>query len=318
MDIPDNIIIGIYMSIFNISYIIILFFSIIALRNLKLIIFKSLGHHYIFTLLFLSSMAHLLNSISLVAYVIDNNSINETVYSDGIVINYDIMNEYFCGIRMWVIAMIFSALIGRQFMLSKIFHTVEIPYITTSLSSHIQTLWSSMIISSLLWIPIFTLFLLQLYINVPYVAFIICFTLYYMIYISVFFILAYKNRNITKIYSDYYTNLFVGISLILVIFIGIIITIVQFIISSDYNFGLLINFPFGIGFVIPSLTILGKPCYIYFFDKKEMENWQNFNKNNKFIYGENSSETNVQVLLRSSSETPSQLLSTINIREMNI
>lgn len=312
---------NLYMVIFNISYLTILFMTIVSLKNIKLIIFRSLGSSYILVLLFLATAIHLLNLAAIIQCSPANAVINETSGEVAFDLSYyDTVSSFLAGVRMCLIAMMFSTLIGRQFMLCKIFRTIKIPCVTENLSSRIQTLWSPLIISSLLWIPMIILFFMYDYGIIPVISFVICFVLYYCAYIAVFGYLAYRNRQINRIYSDYNLNVIVGILSVLAVITGMVITLIyQFIIVDDYMFEFLISFSFGFGFSISPTIILAKPCFIFFFRKHQINDWNDFNNNNGFLYGQNSSEIGKMKSLgennmsSSVSDSPSQLLASTNI-----
>lgn len=282
----------------------------VALRNLRFIIFRSLGREYILVLLLLSTIMHLINTVSIMEYVTTNNNtitnISNVIGSD---VNdpandpiiqtrdfyanrYDDIDPFLSGLRMWVLAMFFSAMIGRQFMLCKIFNTLKIPYLADSVSSRVQTLWSPLLLSSLLWLPMMAVFFAYQFNAISVIPFLSCFTLYYACYITVFFMLVYHNRKINPIYSDYKNNVVTGVLLIVVVFSGLLVTVLfEFIFVSDFVFELAINYVFGVGFVLPTLVVLGKSCFTFLFRKTEVQAWHNFNKNNGFLYGQVDSES---------------------------
>ena len=301
-----------YIIPFTICYALILAASILALRNLKVIVFRSLGKQYIVALLVLSTILHLANVWAMLEYTFTPNS-TMTLHA-----GYDTVDSMLAGVRMWLIAMIFSTLIGRQFVLSKIFNTYKLPCTKSYFASRIQNLWSPLILSSMLWIPMIALFFLYYYNIVSIVPFVICFTLYYALYIAVFCFLAYKNRSINRNYSDYTTNVIVAIILTFIVVTGMFITLgLQDLFVSDFYFELTITYAFGLSFSLPTLIVLAKPCFIFCFRKQQLLDWSTFNKNNGFLYGQNSSEHNNNSQSQSQSKSNNNMESQLQLESQS-
>lgn len=272
---PWVICMAVFIMFFTLVHLFTLFSGITALRNQSFIIFRSLGRQYISVLLVLATVMHVLNIAAVIMLAVepDEKTIQE-------------VNGALTGIRMWLVVMEFSALIGRQFMLAKIFGVLSRTSWAAHKWSRLQGLWPPLILSSLLWVPMLGLFFLANYFIVPVLAFVSLYAIFYFAYIGVFVFLAIKNRHINQVFSDYLLNVIVGGCLVVLVILGILVGLLfQQIYINTWLFEMSISFVFGAVIAVVPAVVLGRPCAIYYFHKDRLQEWEEFNRTNAFIYG---------------------------------
>jgi len=190
-----------YTVIFTIGVGFLFVVGVVVLRNFHLIIFKSMGKHYVLSLLTACGLLHLLNLIAV--WVIATNVEQVVYYASGSI----------TAVKLWLLGIIGSLFCGRQFVLARMFGTL-------GSMSRFQAFWPPVILASLLWVPIILFFYLALCLNLTNLIFTIMAVTYYLSYMALFAYLAYKNRRITRIFSDYMTNTVVFGCFVICTFIG--------------------------------------------------------------------------------------------------
>ena len=307
-----------YLIVFTLFWVLVLASAVTALTHLDLTIFRSLGRAYLSVLLGLFTALHLLNC----------SAVLQLVFIPDVAI-IEQANGALTGVRMWLVSMVFSALIGRQFMLGRIFGVI--PAIRNrSALQRFQSFWPPLIVCSCLWLPMLALFFLADENIISTEIFVILYAVFYVAYATAFIWLAVKNKHVSQIYSDYKMNVIVGSLLLFLVVMGLIIgLLLQVLTVNTYAFEMSITYLFGVLFAIVALIVY-RPFFQYHFHKAHVSEWEEFNKKNAFLYGgktpsarrersfngskhegEHASEHSNEML--SSKEQPSNLLSSSEV-----
>jgi hypothetical protein len=280
-----------YLSLFILANVLIVILATIALRNIKLKIFKTLGKEYIVIMTIVSTLMNLANIASGIYLLINPNNLATITHITNILI----------GIQMWLSAMMFSTMISRQFMLAKIFGTLNYKGMRAIRSSK-NVFWYPLILSSIVWVPIIAVYVLETKNIIGIIPFIVLVLVYYLSYISFFIFLAYKNKTIDKRFSDYIVNIVITVLiLILVITDSVIFE------TADYgviDLQLFIMFTFMPVFVIPPFATLSRRVIIFIFLKDELKAWEDYN----FIFDSNSVNNAHTAKHEMSTDNPSFIL----------
>ena len=241
--------------------------GIFVLRNFNFIIFKSMGRHYVLSLLTTCALLHLLNLVAV--WVIATNSEIVVYYTSGSI----------TGLKLWILGMIGSLFVGRQFVLARMFGTL-------GSMSRFQAFWPPVILASLLWVPIIIFFYLALCLNLTNLIFTLMAVGYFFSYMALFAYLAYKNRNITRIFSDYVANTSVFCCFVVGTFLGGALSVKYQIIEIDtYSFEMGLSFVTG-GMAVSSLLVTFlPPFYKFVFRPDVVKEWEEFNHKNGNLYG---------------------------------
>jgi len=257
----------IYAVAFTSLFLIVITLQIIAIRNFTLTIFKSFGKEFLYSVLGVGILYHVFNLAAVANLAFQKDS-------DLIVL----INGTLSGMRAWLTAIFFSLYCSRQYMLTQIFGTMG------RLSKY-QSLWPPVVIALILWIPILVFFFLSLFQILPLIFYVTCFGAFYLGYITAFGYYAFRNRRITKIFSDYNANLMVFAALISTVGAEIWLTVEYQMLDPDIAlYEIAVAYLFAGTYVLVTLITFLPPVWKWAFDPEGVNSWEEFNKKNLYVY----------------------------------
>ena len=258
--------------------------GIIMLRNFEFIIFRSLGREYITSMLITSGVMHLLNLVAV--WVIATNSEEVVYFASGSI----------TGLKLWLMGILCSLYSGRQFTLARIFGTF-------GSMSKMQAFWPPVIVASLLWIPMIICYYLSLDFYMTTTVFTVLAVVFYIVYVILFAFLIFKNRNITRIFSDYTPNLIVFLFFVVYIILGAWLSVqYQVVVLDTFRWEMSICFISGCSVLTTLLVTLLPRFFTWRRHPELVKEWEEFNQKNGFLYGGTDTPSGMELALSAASE----------------
>jgi len=290
----------IFSLLFGISYYI---QYLILLNFRRVILFRTLGLDYVRSVLAIGVIVHVIDLAAIWHLTLDAD-VQMVIWVNGTL----------TGLRVCLFGIFMCVFCARQLVLARIFGTFgHFP--------KFQSFRHTVLLACAMWIPLLIFYFLYLVNILDITVFAICYALFYLIFMLSFGFLAIKNRQITRIYSDYTLNLAVVSCLLVCLFISIWLTVqYQWITTQTYVFETAITYVCGIAYVISALIVFTPPVIQWKYHPDVVKGWDEFNKKNTFLYGRNSgggSHHNTSVVEKEDKEeqdlsrTPSQFLATV-------
>jgi len=294
----------VYTVVFNILLLPGYFMAGTALRHLRVICFRSLGKEFIASVLANTLLSHILNMVAIwhLALVSDEARVIE-------------VNGILTGLRIALSGLLFCLVTSRQFMLSKIFGTLN-----NSLG-RFQAFWPPLIVALVFWVPVLIFFYVTLFLNLDISIFAALLFTFYFAYTAAFAYFLVINRKISKIFSDYYANIAAGVCIIVILCISLWVTFqYQVVVENTYVFEAAITFCFAGQVAIGLLCTIVPPFIMWKTNPEKVKSWEEFNRKNAMIYGssggsrktDNGLETVPEMFVNSPSMEPSITLDDVD------
>lgn len=271
------------------------FMAAVALRNMQVVCFRSLGRPYLACLLATALLAHLLNLAAVwhLALVADERRVIA-------------VNGTLTGLRVAIAGLMYSAVCSRQYMLARIFGTLK----GGGLLGRYQAFWPPVLVAMAAWGLILVLFYVVLFLSLDVTAFAVPLFLYYVAYSAFIITLGVKNRDINKLFSDYHRNLVSAGCFIVVIILSVWTTVQYQLVSlQTYIFETAVSYVVGTLSCIALLPAV-VPAYLMWKTNPDLvRSWEDFNKKHRRLYEPSSTSWKSDVGLECTNEALSTVLS---------